>query len=207
MAVEIATIVDDEGRSSALNEPGLVLVYRRFEGEWEIDREMEVSITRSGGLQEMRAKMSEILQFLGECRILVARAAGGALFYELEKAGFSVWEISGKPADFLDVVLEDDEKDKVAAKSQAPIVMPAPQEIGQGKFFISIREIQGKIPGITSKQILSRFVTGGKFDMLEILCDHVPPWIEIEAERRGFTIEAEKNGPNEVLVRLTASAA
>jgi Fe-only nitrogenase accessory protein AnfO len=207
MVAEIAAMVDGDGCSGVLNEPGTVIVYRRSGGVWEIDRSMEVSLDRSNGLREMRRKMADILQFLNGCRIFAARAAGGALYFELEKAGCSVWEISGKPADFLDVVLDDEEKERIAAQSPGVAGIPAPHERAPGTFFISIREIQGKSPEISSKQILQQFIAEGNFSVLEIQCDHVPPWIEVEAEKRDYSIEAEKIGQNDLMVRLTRKKA
>jgi len=207
MVVEIAAIVGADGYSGVLNEPGQVVVYRHVRGAWEIDRTMDVSLDRSRNLREMRQKMGEILQFLSGCRVFVARSAGGALYFELEKAGCNVWEITGKPVDFLDIVLEDEEKERIAAQSQSVAGIPAPCEKAPGVFFISIKEIQGKSPEISSKQILQQFVADGNFSVLEIQCDHVPPWIEVEAEKRVYVIDAEKNGMNEVMVRLTKTAA
>lgn len=206
MVVEIAAIVDANGYSGVLNEPGTVIVYRRSGGVWGIDRSMEVSLDLSNGLREMRRKMAGILQFLNGCTVFAARSAGGALYFELEKAGCSVWEISGKPADFLEIVLEDEEKERGAAESRAATAMPAPEERTAGTFFISIREIQGKRPELTSKQILQQFVTDGNFKVLEIQCSHVPPWIEVEASKRGYILEAEKTGQNEVMVVLKNGA-
>jgi len=207
MVVEIAAIVGADGYSGVLNEPGQVVVYRHLRGAWGIDRAMEVSLDQSNGLREMRQKMGEILQFLGSCRIFVARSAGGALYFELEKAGCNVWEITGRPVDFLDIVLEDEEKEKIATQSQSMTGIPAPCEKAPGVFFISIKEIQGKAPEISSKQILQRFVAEGNFSVLEIQCDHVPPWIEVEAEKRGYSIETEKIGMNDVMVRLAKKTA
>ncbi|MDK2973677.1 MAG: hypothetical protein PWP08_48 [Methanofollis sp.] len=210
MVVEIAAIVDENGCSGVLNEPGQVVVYRHVQGAWEIDRAMEVSLDRSRNLREMRLKMGEILQFMNECRIFVARAAGGALYFELEKAGCSIWEIAGNPVDALDIVLEDEEKERVervAAQSQGTTGIPTPCEQAPGVFFISIREAQGKAPEISSKQILQRFVAEGNFSVLEILCDHVPPWIEMEARKRNYAMMTEKTGQNEVMVRLTKKTA
>jgi Fe-only nitrogenase accessory protein AnfO len=207
MVAEIAAMVGADGNSSVLNEPGTVVVYRRAGNLWEVDREMMLSLDQSGGLREMRRKMGDVISFLNGCTIFVARTASGALYFELEKAGCSVWEISGKPADFLDIVLEDEEKEKVAADAKASAAMPAPQEKTPGSYFISLKEVQGKRPELTSKQILQQFVTEGHFDVLEMLCDHVPPWIEMEAVKRGYTLDTEQTGPHEVMVRLMKNAA
>ncbi|WFN33932.1 nitrogenase [Methanogenium sp. S4BF] len=207
MVAEIAAIVDADGWTGVLDEPGQIVVYRRSKDGWETDRTMPVSLGRCRNLPEMRRKMAEIVQFLDACRTFVAGSAHGALYFELEKAGCTVWEITGKPAEYLDSVLEEEEHARTAAAAPCAIVIPAPEETAPGTFFISIKEVQGKLPGVTSKQILAQFIADGEFRVLEILCDHVPPWIEMEAQRRGYGLQAEKNRPNEIRVRLTGAAA
>ena len=84
--------------------------------------------------------------------------------------------------------------------------IPAPLEITPGCFAISIREIQGKRPELSSKQVLRQFVLQGAFTELEITCDHVPPWIEMEAERCGYDLVSERTGFNDLKVVLRKSA-
>jgi Fe-only nitrogenase accessory protein AnfO len=200
---EIAAILGKDGCSSTLSEPGTVVVFQRQNGSFEPVREMAFALDREKGLKELRLKMAELIQFLNGCTIFVARSASGALYFELEKAGFSVWEISGKPENFLAIILEDEEKEQVASQVSGITGIPAPAERSPGCFFISIKEIQGKSPEITSKQVLQQFIHQGQFRELEIICDHVPPWIEMDAECRGFSMRSEKLGPNECSVRLT----
>ena len=206
MTAEIAAVVGADGWTGLLDEPGEIIVYRRTAEGWETNRMMPVSLDQCRGLREMRQKMAEIVEFLDTCRIFMAGAAGGALYFELEKAGCNIWEIVGKPAEFLDSVLQEEENAALAAEEPAEPGIPAPEERRPGEYFISIRDVQGKLPGITSKQILARFIADGQFRVLEILCDHVPPWIEMEAKIRGYGMEATKQRPNEIIVRVTADA-
>ena len=198
MYCEIAAILGTDGMSSSLTGSGTVAVFRRNKGVWSLDREMPFDATKSDSLAILRKKMVDVIGFLGECKIFVANQATGALYYELMKAGCSVFEVSGKPVDFLEEILleEEQEQAKMAAIRNEPI--PGPYERAPGDFFVSIKEIQGKTPGITSKQILLDFMREGMFKALEISCDHIPPWIEMESEQRGYMIESENIRPNEV---------
>lgn len=202
MAKEVAVFLGADGSSASLEEPGKVVVFRRAQGSWETDREREFSIGRAKGMRELRLKMGEILQFLGECRVFVARSATGVPYFELEKAGHSVWEFTGKPAEFLEHVWEEEEKEQAATDTQAPPSIPAPEEKTPGNFFISIKEIQGKNADVSSKQILQQFIRKGDFRTLVIICSHIPPWVEVEAVSRGLVFEAEQTGKNEFKVRI-----
>lgn len=202
MVREIAVFLGAEGSSTSLSEPGKVVVYRRAQGSWETDREKEFSISQAKGLRELRLGMSEMVQFLGECRIFVARSATGVPYFELEKAGCSIWEVPGEPEKFLDQVLEDEEQERSAGQSEAPLAIPVPEEIAPGNFYISIKEIQEKNAEVTSKQVLQQYVRSGRFHTLVISCCHVPPWIEVEAVRGGYAIETEQLGKNEFKVKI-----
>jgi Fe-only nitrogenase accessory protein AnfO len=204
---EIAVITGSDGRTVSLSEPGTFVVYRRERGTWLMERRLPFSLEADDGLAGLRTRMGELIAFLGGCRTLVALSASGALFFGLEKAGFSVYEIAGSPAEFLNNVWRDakeDQEEKVPLPAGADI--PAPLEIAPGKFYISIREIQGKRPEVSSKQVLRSFVQQGSFSELEIVCDHVPPWIEVDAERLGFEISSERTGVHDVKVLLRRPA-
>ena len=203
---EIAAIIGTDGSSIPLNEPGTVVVYRRVRGNWERDREMAFAIEPARGLRDLRSKVEDLKALLRDCRVFVARSASGALFFELEKARFSVWEIAGSPAEFLDSVWRDEKAEQTAACLPPDAGIHAPTETSPGHFTISIKEIQGRRPEVSSKQVLQDFVRRGAFEKLEVLCDHLPPWIEAEAVRCGYEIATEQIGKNEVKVRLTKNA-
>jgi Fe-only nitrogenase accessory protein AnfO len=197
---EIAVIHDPDGKTVPLNEPGAITVFRRERGTWKKDRETAFALNPAHGLRELRKDVSGLLGFLAPCTVLVAKSASGALYFELEKARCSVWEITGTPSEFLDAVWRDEKKGQAAEPLPAIPDIPAPLELAPGKFYLSIKEIQGKRPEVSSKQVLQQFVQQGRFTELEIICDHVPPWIEVEAEQRGYQLASERNGINEVKV-------
>ena len=202
MVREIAVFLGAEGASTSLSEPGKVVVFRRAQGSWETDREKEFSIGHAKGMRELRQSMNEIVQFLGECKIFLARSATGVTYFELEKAGCSIWEVAGKPEEFLDQVWQDEEQEKSAAQTETPVAIPVPEEISPGNFYISIKEIQEKNADLSSKQVLQQYVRSGNFRTLVVSCSHVPPWIEVEAVRGGFAVETEQLGKNEFKVKI-----
>jgi Fe-only nitrogenase accessory protein AnfO len=203
---EIAAFIGGDRRTIPLNEPGIITVYRRERGNWVKARETAFALDPAGGLRELRNNVSSLLAFLGDCRVLVAKSASGALYFELEKARCSVWEIAGAPVEFLDEVWRDEKESQAAEPLPAGADIPSPLELSPGKFYLSIREIQGKRPEVSSKQVLQHFVQQGRFAELEIICDHVPPWIEMEADRRGYNLSSERIGQNEMKVLIRKPA-
>jgi Fe-only nitrogenase accessory protein AnfO len=203
---EIAAFLGEEGKTVPLNEPGTVVVFRRDRGAWVKDRETAFALDPAHGLRELRQDVSGLLGFLGDCRVLVVKSASGALYFELEKARCSIWEIAGAPKEFLDEVWRDEKEAQVSESLPPGADIPSPLELSPGKFYLSIKEIQGKRPEVSSKQVLQQFVQQGRFAELEIVCDHVPPWIEMEADRRGYDLSSERTGTNEVKVLLRKPA-
>jgi Fe-only nitrogenase accessory protein AnfO len=204
---EIAVITGSDGRTVPLSEPGTIVVYRRERGAWLIQRSLPFALDAEGGLAGLRTRIGELTSFLGSCRMLVAQSASGALFFGLEKAGFSIYEISGSPAEFLDSVWQEAKEEREATTSlPAGDDIPSPIELAPGKYYISIRDIQGKRPEVSSKQVLRPFVTHGAFAELEVVCDHVPPWLEVDAERLGYDLISEQIGIHDVKLLLRRPA-
>ena len=102
-------------------------------------------------------------------------------------------------------VWADEEKERQAERSPTAPALPVPKERTPGNFFISIKEVQGKRPDISSKQVLQQFIGRGGFLVLESSAAMYPPWIEVEAERRGYTLETEQQDKDTVKVRLTTN--
>lgn len=205
MAKEIAVFIGADGASASLDEPGKVEVFRRALGVWELNREKEFSMGDAKSMRELRLRMSEIIQFMDGCRVFVARSASGVPYFELEKAGCTVWECEGKPLVFLDRVWDQEEKDAMA-KTPETQALPAPEERTPGNFFISIKEIQRSAPEVTSKQVLQQFIRLGAFRTLEIACGHVPPWVEMDAVSAGLVFAVEQTGKSEFTVKIIKSA-
>lgn len=202
MAKEIAVFVGPDGSSASLEEPGKVVVFRLAQGAWEVDRELEASMGDVKGMRELRQHMAGIVRFLDECRVFVARSATGIPYFELEKAGCSIWEYVGTPDDFLGRVWEREEAERASEDKQAAPGIPSPEETSPGNFFISIKEIQSRNADVSSKQVLREFIRQGGFRSLLIICGHTPPWIEAEAMRGGFLFEVEQVDRNEYKVKI-----
>ena len=204
MIPKIAVMLGNDGGTTTLTGPGDVIVYSKVHCSWEPVGNMPFSLDQSHGLAQIRKRMGDLVTFLGDCKILVSRAASGAIFFELEKAACTVWEISGKPEEFLDEVWREEESQECHLSGET-IDIPVPVEIAPGVYYVSIKDIQGKRPEISSKQMLQKFIRKGEYQKIEVICDHVPPWIALESTCCGFTMESTQIGPREVKVVLTTS--
>jgi Fe-only nitrogenase accessory protein AnfO len=200
---EIAVLIGSEGKTVPVSEPGTFVVYRRDPGHWQSNRTFSFSLDKNRGLSGLRHTMTGLTAFLGTCEAVVAQSVGGAVLFELEKTCRGVYEISGRPEEFLESVWKDLKEEHMAGGPVPPDgSVPAPCLVAPGRFSISIREIQGRRPDLSSKQVLREFVLAGAFDELEITCDHLPPWVEADAERCGYDLATEWTGPHDLKVHL-----
>ncbi|WP_425061436.1 hypothetical protein SCACP_34360 [Sporomusa carbonis] len=203
MTMAIAVHTGTKGESTVISDPGMIRIFRKRQGMWHIEREQAFQLVQDKGLREMRRQMAGLIEYLGECKVFVASTVTGVPYYELEKAGLSVWEYKGKPVEFLDYILEkEEEAAEQDTKTPAAVVIPTPEHLGNGFYKISIKEIQESESGITTKQVLMPFLRRGSYYQLEVLCNHVPPWLEAEAMTGNLCYESEKIAPGEVRLIL-----
>jgi len=94
--------------------------------------------------------------------------------------------------EFLDYILEEERKSAKKTNRVKNNLIPAPVETSAGCYRISLKEIQESNTGFTSKQVLLPFLHKGIFYSLEILCSHVPPWLQAELSSNNFSGEIKK---------------
>ncbi|MCE5285834.1 MAG: nitrogenase [Pelosinus sp.] len=198
MLREIAVLLNKAGQTIKMGEEGKIVVYHQECGVWQICREQSYDISHAS-LGQIRNNMRELLIFMDGCKVFAAESVTGVYYYELEKAEVNVWEISGKPAEFLDYIIEHEELEADHSDPK-PIAVPVPEEIADGRYFVSIKDIQESNTSITSKQVLLPFLQRGTFYSLEILCSHIPPWLENQLLLGRLESEVTKLSNKEVKV-------
>lgn len=200
MTIDIAAHVGENGQTASLYEKGKIVVFRKNRGEWGVLREKDFCLDKNLGLKELRKQMEEVLTFLNECRVFVGHSVTGIPFFELEKAHCSIWEYDGKPGDFLDYILVSEEERCEKPDERVEDTQLTPIETSHGHYRISIKEIQENNAGVSSKQVLLPFLRKHSFCSLEILCNHVPPWLEVEILSGGFEYDIRRIGPDEIRI-------
>jgi len=208
MAHEIAVFLNDEGKTCRLTELGYVMIYTRKMGEWKEAGKKDFTLTGVRSMTELREKMEELTDFLADCKIFVVAKVSGIALNILEQAQFRIWEWKGRPLDFLDTIRLQGESDLLANNENSigdirDTVSEAKfTETSPGSYAVSLKEIQENNSSITSKQALLPFLKKGKFDTLEIICNHVPQWLESELMALNQTMQVERKAEGLVKVSL-----
>jgi Fe-only nitrogenase accessory protein AnfO len=203
---EIAVIIGEDGRTVPLIGPGRIVIFQRIHGVWQSQRTFPFALEPGKGLQGLHRKVAELVTFLGDCRVFVAQSANGAVYSELARARCHIWEVAGQPEEFLDSVClevkDDDKRVACTLPDSGTTGIPVPLETAPGKFTLSITEIQRKRSGVSSKQVLQQFIRSSRFTEIELFCEHLPPWIGVEADFLGLQVETRQHAPHEVRVSL-----
>lgn len=210
MPDEISVMVGADGKIESLHEEGILSVYRRCGCQcngyyWQQTRIKNISLGGEQGIKELRGKMAEVIEFMGDCRVLITRSVGGVPYFELEKAGFSVWEGSGDPVGYLDEVAGQESNSLEEKIDKQDVKIPSPLEVFPGCYRISLREIQRDNTSFTSKQVLLPFFRKSDFRVLEILCDHIPPWLETGLAAGEYIGSIEACGRNMSKITIVSS--
>jgi len=197
VAQDIAVCIGASGATSSLYDASAIVIYHKKQGTWHLDSKKKISLNKEAGLAGLRLQMADIIMFLGECKIFVGMAVVGVPYFELEKMQCSIWEFEGAPLPFLDYVLAQEENKLASCEADTSNVIPIPIERETGDFYISIKEVQENGNGITSKQVLMPILRQGNFYSLEVLCNHIPPWLEVELKDGKLVGRVEKKKPTE----------
>lgn len=199
--MEIAVRVGKDGNTTTLYEQGSIVVYQKQFNGWVTKREHVFKLSPQQELPELRRNMKELMLFLGSCKIFVISSIAGIPYLLLEKSGFTVWEAEGNPGELLDEVLEK-EMEVALAKTQI-LSIPEPIDMGNGFYRISLCDVQKLGNGATSKQVLQPFLRNRRFYQLEVLCNHIPPWLEAEAQSGRLKCVTEKIETGELRVLIS----
>ncbi|AQS59389.1 Fe-only nitrogenase accessory AnfO family protein [Desulforamulus ferrireducens] len=202
MSKEIAFYVGEDGQTTSLYEQGKVVVYQRNQGSWSIAREKEFDLGKTFSIKVLRDNMQVMIDFLGSCKTMVGRSISGIPYYALEKARCNIWEYEGNPTDFLDYFVSREAKTKESTEQPKQAKPPAPVEIMKDCYRISLKEIQEQNMGYTSKQVLLPFLRQEEFYSLEVICNHIPPWLAGELLVGDLESTTEAIGSNEYKITI-----
>lgn len=203
MKTRIAVFTGEDGEAAPFRDRGKITLYQREQGRWRKIGEKPFTLGPEKNLRELRQKIQEALDFMKGCSVFVCRAVGGISYYELEKAGISVWECDGKPRDFLDYVLarEEEKNREEGERERAAFITTV--EGREGYYRISLKEAQKNMVGLTSKQILLPLLRDKLVHELEVICSHVPPWLERYLEENNWQGKVEETRCGDIKIVIS----
>ncbi|MFT8315572.1 MAG: Fe-only nitrogenase accessory protein AnfO [Clostridium sp.] len=206
MVNQVAVYLNNSGKTEDINEYGFIRLYLKEYGEWKVIRELPFKIDIKKGMKAVRSEITKTVELLGECKIFVAKKVSGLAYTVLDNMRFTVWEISDDPSEFLQYVLDNKEKEEMLANSpvinEVETIAPAETD-KEGCYYLNLKELQENRATITSKQALQPFLKKGIFNELNVVCSHIPGWMEKELRSLDLKFEISKSNPTEYSVLIS----
>lgn len=188
--MEIAVLVDSSGKTSSFEKNGIVNIYSHTKGEWVIKRSMIHTIEDKNNSRDLRKCLTDLCTWLEDCEIMVVKRIRGIQYIVFEEFKVSMLQIEDYPKNFLDYIKQCEHHTKSERKSSTEHIAIFEQK--PGSFYVDMRDVMNGKTSYSSKQILLPFFKGTSFEVLEMLCDHVPKWFENELPRLKLIASVEQ---------------
>jgi len=137
------------------------------------------------GIKEVREEYMNLLNQMGDCKIIVVDKAFGIPYSIFYTADFSVWELQGNPMNILDEIIINEKEEEEREDIEEEIA----KKLGEGHYFIDLMELELLNPEMSSKKAIIPYLKEEAVKKIEIHCCHVPPWLI--KEKDGGTIELD----------------
>lgn len=190
---KIAVFLGSTNETETFDREGTIKVFQRNSESWEIVQEIPIVLGHTLGLNEMRKVITEAGNKIEDCRIIIGKKIDGISYHVFEGLHFSIWEYEGQPESFLEEVLmqekeveQEEERLKKEAEAKSYV-----EKISSEHFCVNLKAMQSSHRNWTSKQALIPLFQQREFKKLNIICSHIPPWIESEAKKYGLMMETE----------------
>lgn len=182
MNKQIIVTLDKDGALATLLQTRVFTLYHKSKAQWHNASSFELA----GGMTDatlIRETVDALAKRYPDCRIIVSKRVSGVAFQMLNKTGFSIFETDEISDELFNNALDDVMKSQVIPESP-PMEPKAPN--GDGHFVFDLVRLQKAYPQVSSKKALMAFIAAADFITLELICDHLPPWMEEMMEARGY---------------------
>ncbi|MEL7655116.1 MAG: Fe-only nitrogenase accessory AnfO family protein [Bacillota bacterium] len=190
---KIAVLLDENNQLTSLELSQKTLLYHETINSWEPLREINWQLAAESDIAKIRNNIQILIEQLGDCRIMVSRKLSGVPYHIFNKMEFHIFEADGVASQklFRDIIQEiKGVSEKVRPLDSIAQVPVSPQN--DGTYYLNLIELQRAFPEVTSKQALKQFLEETPFNKLELICSHMPPWIETVAAVKNFDWKIEK---------------
>ncbi len=203
--MKIAVFLGKDNNTASIYDVGIINIYDNEKGYWHILKTIDFKLSNLDKLNMIRENIISIANSLKGCKVFIGKEVTGLLFNVLENAGFNIWELEGKPDQFLDYVYYKEKEEMEREEKNEVIPFPVKKN-ESGSYFINLKKAQENNIGISSKQILLPFFKSTAFYELEIQCNHVPGWFEKGLDCFNLEKEVMKINEKEIKILLRKKA-
>ena len=151
-------------------------------------------------LAQMRERLRQLAHLLPEQAAIAGTSISGLAYNELSRMGFCLCELDTFSPQILDALASE-----ILASAQGEVQVPtAPSPTDTpGVYTINLMEVQAAHPDLTSKKVLRPFLASTPFVELEIVCGHMPPWLEEHMRQHHLTCARTRQDDGTVRARIS----
>ncbi|MBR0597736.1 Fe-only nitrogenase accessory AnfO family protein [Sinanaerobacter chloroacetimidivorans] len=207
MPDKIAVIHNKNKQLTSLEECCSIGFYQATVAGWQPAGEIYWQIGDLSSMTHVRNSIRILIEHLDDCRIILGRKISGLPYHVFDKMGFHIFEseCQESPALFQDILCEISDVQKECAKdldreqiSKSPV---SPNS--DGNYSLNLIDLQKAFPEISSKKALQQFIEDDDYLGLELICSHIPPWMELSIARKNVNLQVESLQDGNCLVILT----
>lgn len=191
---KISFFLNENEEISSFQNSEKIAIYEKKD-KWIKKQEIKTNINEFNTMQSLRKYFVDLVNELDDCKIVVVEKAQGIPYGVFYEADYSIWELSGTPEEFLDMIIEGEKRHDVEIKTNENESVA--KKIEDGYFLIDLNELQFTKPELTSKKAIIPFLEKEVFDVLEVICCHIPPWLIEKEKKNEISMEVSKLKKNE----------
>lgn len=202
MHEEIAVICTENKQLCPLTEMTTIVVYEKSPTGWQERKVFPFALRQGKNMDELRNDIRNLITKLPDCRIIAGKSIQGLAYQVFNRMGFHIFEISSLQEDTFDgIVLDTDLTASQAEKPELPSLsaQKSAKKTGEGIFYLDLIELQTSYPEISSKKALQPILAAPDFKKIDVLCSHIPLWLETPAYKKAFSLRTKKYGQNLLL--------
>lgn len=195
----IAVILNNEGKITSFTEGKYLKVFER-KLDWRVVEEVNLKNDEHNGIKELRGYYNQIASGLNDCKIIIVTKAIGIPYSVFYGEDFSVWELEGNPLDHFDNILVKErlhEEELKRLEEEEHVY-----QIKEGHYLVDLSKLEITKPELSSKKVIIPFMENTKFEILEVHCCHVPPWLVKEEQSGAISMKVKKITNNQFKIYI-----
>lgn len=169
------------------------LIFERGADDWQLLNEIPFAPIPPLSAVLTRKNSEALLPLLNGCKVLAGGTLVGIPFFVFDRAGLHIFEISAITDEVFDEIFQEMQASDAAINAREAIISNArPKETGTpGIYFLDLIALQSECPEVSSKKAMADFLENTPFLELNLICRHIPPWIEDSGIYRIDVVQSE----------------
>ncbi|MDR0918083.1 MAG: hypothetical protein LBM93_02370 [Oscillospiraceae bacterium] len=178
--MKIAVLKDCDGNISEFFNAVCFDIYEKKTDTWSVINKISFPKIEPNIPKILRKNTEELLSTVTDCSVIASKGLRGIPYSVFDMAGFHIFEIQEINSEILDEIVDDVRSANITKTENKEIITSSfPTETAvAGVYELDLVALQEKFPEISSKKALLDFMNNTPFMYLNLICKHIPPWIE-----------------------------